>query len=143
MATINGTPINFGFQGAMSGGAQGINITGVTGILQSLETTKTSDVEKVKDGNGNEVVHAFSNAKTNLTLEAIISGASLAATLTGVSYALQNPGTILAVSACTSAPNIVGLSWEVQDAKVSQSNTTAAKVSLSLSYCAGITAVAS
>ena len=143
MATINGTPINFGFSGAMSGGAQGITITGITGILQSLETSKTSDVEKIKDGNGNEVVHAWSNQRTNLTLEAIIGASSLANALTGVSYALQNPGTILAISACASAPNIIGLSWEVQDAKVSQSNTTAAKVSLTLGYCAGITAVAS
>jgi len=142
-ATINGAPINFGFQGTAVSGLQGISITGITGYLQSLEYSRSADVEVVKDGNGNEVVHAWSNQKRAANLELIVSGASLAATLTGVSTMLQAPGTLFGVSSCTSQPGLVGVSWEVKDSKVSHSNTTAAKLALSLESLTDITGAAS
>jgi hypothetical protein len=51
MATINGIPVNFGFQGAKGAdGSQGISITGVTGVLlQNFEQAKAAELERVRE----------------------------------------------------------------------------------------------
>src|ERR1035438_7587279 len=89
---INGIPINFGFQGAAgSDNGQGITITGVAGVLlQSAEHTKVGECEKVRDGNGNDVVHAWSNIHDEASIEYIVTGTNLAGSLTNT--ALQVPG---------------------------------------------------
>lgn len=146
MASINGIPVNFGFQGGADGaGGQGIAITGVTGtLLQSAEHSKVAECEKVKDGNGNDVVHAWFNIHDEVSLEWIIGGANLAATITNTTAALKTPGSIIVITGCTSMPSLVGTSWEVQSGiKVQGSNTGAKKVTFPIHAYPGITAAAS
>lgn len=141
--TINGIPINFGFQGtAGTDNGQGITITGVAGVLlQSAEHTKVGEVEKVRDGNGNDVVHAWSNIHDEASIEYIVTGTNLAGSITNT--ALQNPGAILIVTACISMPTLIGTTWEVQSGcKISGSNTAAKKITLPVHKLPGITAVA-
>ena len=113
---INGIPVNFGFQGAPTAdGTQGILITGVTGtLLQSADQSKVAECEKVKDGNGNEVVHAWANLHDEVSLEWVVTGATLAATITNGQSQLKTPGSMIAITACTSMPSLVGTCWEVQ-----------------------------
>ena len=142
--TINGIPVNFGFQGTIdSDHGQGITITGVAGtLLQTAEQTKVGECEKVRDGNGNDVLHAWSNIHDEASLEYIVAGSNLAASLTN--SVLQAPGAILVITACTSVPTLVGTTWEVQSGcKISGSNTTAKKVTLPIHKLPNITAVAS
>lgn len=142
---INGTPINFGFTGVQDAdGGQGILITGLAGtLLQSVEQSKVGECEKVRDGNGNDVVHAWSNIHDEATLEYIVTGSGLATAITNTTSALQTPGAILVISACASVPSLIGTTWEVQSgAKVSGSNTGAKKVTLPLHKLPGITAAA-
>jgi len=145
-ATINGVAVNFGFQGtAGADGSQGISITGITGVLlQNFDQTKAAELERVRDGNGNDVVHAWSNIHDEATLEWVLAGASLAETLTGVSLSIKSPGSIVAITACTSMPGLVSSYWEVQaGAKISGSNADAKKVSMPIHLLPGITAAAS
>jgi len=145
-AVINGIPVNFGFTGAATAdGTQGIAISGVTGtLLQSAEQTKVGECEKVRDGNGNDVVHAWSNIHDEASLEWVVTGSSLSAAIANTTGALKNPGTILTISGCTSMPSLVGTCWEVQSGvKVSGSNTSFKKVTFPIHLLPGITGVAS
>ena len=145
-ATINGIPVNFGFQGAQdANGGQGIAITGVTGtLLQNAEQSKIADVEKAKDGNGNEVVHAWSNIHDEASLEWIITGSGLTAAIANTTGALKSPGALVSITGCTSMPSLVGTCWEVQSGvKVAKSNTSFAKVTFPVQLLPGITGVAS
>ena len=143
---INGIPVNFGFQGAPTAdGTQGILITGVTGtLLQSADQSKVAECEKVKDGNGNEVVHAWANLHDEVSLEWVVTGATLAATITNGQSQLKTPGSMIAITACTSMPSLVGTCWEVQSGvKIQGSNTAAKKVTFPIHCYPGITSVAS
>src|SRR5512139_3400615 len=113
MATINGMPVNFGFQGSKGAdGSQGITITGITGVLlQNVDQSKVGELDRVRDGNGNDVVHSWSNIHDEATLEWVLSGSSLAETLTGVSLSLKSPGNFVSISACTSMPALAGTTW--------------------------------
>jgi hypothetical protein len=144
-AVINGIPVNFGFQGGQAAdGSQGISITGVSGVLiQSAEQSKVAECEKARDGNGNDVVHAWSNGHDEASLEWIITGASLAASITNTTAALKAPGSMIAITGCTSMPSLVGSCWEVQSGtKVSGSNTGFKKVTWPIHLLPGITGVA-
>lgn len=122
---------------------QGMTIATVAGILlQGAEHTKVAEVEKVRDGNGNDVVHAWSNLHDEASIEYIVTGANLAGSITNTT--LQTPGTILNISACISVPSLIASTWEVQSgAKISSSNTSAKKITLPVHKMPGITAVAS
>lgn len=137
MATINGTPVNFGFTGT-----GGIAITGLSGILlQSAEHSKRADCEEVRNGVGDVVVHGWYNIHDEAQLEWVVTGAGLADAITNT--ALQTPGTILVITACASMPSLIATTWEVQDgAKISGGNTNAKRITLPLKKYAGITAVA-
>ena len=143
--TINGIAVNFGFVGAKdANGGQGIAITGVTGtLLQGADQSKVAECEKVRDGYGNQVVHAWSDIHDEASLEWIVAGASLAAALTNTTASLKDPGSFISITGCTSMPSLVGTSWEVQSGvKVSKSNTGFAKVTFPIQACPGITGVA-
>lgn len=145
-AVINGTPVNFGFTGAPTAdGTQGILIVGVTGtLLQSAEQSKVADKEAARDGNGNDVVHAWSNFHDEASLEWIVTGSSLAAAVTNSTGALKTPGSLIGISSCASMPSLVGTTWEVQSGvKVQKSNTGFTKVTFPIHLLPGITGVAS
>jgi hypothetical protein len=146
MATNNGIPVNFGYTGTKTAdGTQGISITGITDtLLQSAEQTKVAEVERVRDGNGNQVVHVWSDEHDEATLEWVVTGSGLAAAITNTGAALKSPGAFIAITTCASHPGLVGTCWEVQSGtKVSGSNTTAKKVTMPIHLLPGITGVAS
>jgi hypothetical protein len=142
---VNGTPVNFGFLGVKdANGNQGITITGVTGVLlQSAEHSKVAECEKARDGNGNQVVHAWSDIHDESSLEWIVSGASLAAATTNTTGSLKDPGSFISITGCTSMPSLVNTTWEVQSGvKVSKSNTGFARVTFPIQLLPGITGAA-
>ena len=99
-------------------------------------------MEKVRDGNGNDVVHAWSNIHDEASIEYVVTGTNMAGSLTNT--ALQSPGAILVITACTSMPSLIGTTWEEKSGcKISGSNTTAKKITLPVHKMPGITAVAS
>ncbi len=133
-----GTAVNFAFTGA-----DGIASAELTGkiLLQSAEHEPTSDEEQVRDAAGKLVTRSFYNPGDKATLEYIPKGATIAAAVTNT--ALPAVGTIMSVTACESMPSLVKTNWVVvPGGKVSGSNTTAKKITLSLEAHSGITAVA-
>src|SRR4051794_613203 len=110
MATINGTPVNFGFTGS-----NGIAITGITGwLLQEAEHSKDADVEVVRNGVGDEVIHGWYNQQDKATLSYVITDATnIAGAITNTTAALIVPGTFFVVTACASMPSLVATTWEV------------------------------
>lgn len=138
MATINGSPVVFGF-----GAGAGITITGLNGILlQSKEHSLEAERSLVRDGAGNRVTSTHYDQIDKATLRYKVSGSSLSDAL--VNTAIQAPGTILAITACAKDAAMVGTNWEVQSgARLSQSNTGEAEMEIPLEKASGITAAAS
>lgn len=139
MATINGTPVNFGFAST----AGGISITGLSGVLlQSAENAEEADHEDVRNGTGDIVARAWYDFRRSATLEWVVTGTSLAAAITNTAISsLLPPGTILVVAACASRPELAA-TWEVQSSRVTGSNTTCARINIQIEKRTGITAVA-
>lgn len=139
MATINGTAVNFGFQGT-----NGITITGLSGtLLQSAKQRKKADSEVTRDGLGEEVAHAWYNIHDEAELEFVVTGTGLAVAITNTAAMLKTPGTIITITACTSMPDLITSVWEVQDgAEVSGSNTTSKRATIPLKRFTNITAAA-
>jgi|ERR1051326_5701603 hypothetical protein len=143
-AVINGVPVNFGFQGAADGNnGQGIAITGISGtLLQSVDHAKMASLEVARDGNANTVMRAHTDLHDEATLEWIVTGDTLAHTLTNT--AIPAPGSIIVITACASRPGLVGTNWEVQSGgRIIGSNTTAAKISVPIHKYPAITGPAS
>jgi hypothetical protein len=139
-ATVNGTAVNFAFQGT-----NGITITGVSGtLLQTSDLSAMADCEVVRDNQGAEVVHAWYNFHNEGTLEWVVTSGSLSGAINNSSLnTLFAPGKFLTITACTSCPEFVA-TWEVQSgAKHTKSNTTSSKISVPIKLFGGITAVAS
>jgi hypothetical protein len=137
-ATINGTAVNFGFQGT-----NGITISGLAGtLLQNADLSNKADSEITRDGQGAEVVNAWYNFHKEATLEWIPTSGTLSVAITNCALSALTPGTFISISACTSMPELVG-NWQVMsDAKHSKSNTTSSKLSVPISLKGGVTAVA-
>lgn len=136
MATVLGTAVNFGFQGT----------NGITGLatgylLQNVDHTKQADVEEIRDADGDVNSRVFYNANEQATLEVVVTGTNLAASLTNTT--LQAAGTIISITACTSAQDLVQTNWVVESSRLSGSNTNAKRVTLELRRHAGVTAAAS
>lgn len=133
-AIINGTPVNFGFQGT-----NGITVTGISGtLLQSVEHESMADCDVTRNGLGEEVTHGWHNYREEARLEWIVTGTSVGAAITN--SALIAAGTFFVITACTSLPNLVATTWEAQSGcKVSGSNVNAKRMSVTIAKCAGIT----
>lgn len=138
MATILGTAVNFGFTGT-----NGITITGMSGtLLQSADLTNQADVEEVRDGDGDVVARAFYNQSFDASLEYVVTGTSIADSITNT--ALQTPGTIIVITACAGMPALIQTNWVVEPGvKASGTNTTVKRITLPLKRHAGVTAAAS
>ncbi len=141
VATINGTAVNFGFHGTNTIAAP-VAFSGRF-ILQSGDVAQGATNERTMDEVGNVVVSAWMDFHQKATLEWVVKGTGLGDSLTGSTIATLTPGTFVSISACTSMPDLVGSTWEtVSEPKISGSNTSAKKVSLSLEKRAGITGLA-
>ena len=135
MATL-GQAINFGFTGT-----NGIAITGVSGVLQSVNWKKTAKTAEIADGDGDTASITSYDARDEVDLELIVIGTSAAnAILYSYPPAVNS---FLPITTCTSLTGLVSNYWVVQNASVSGSNTDAKKLSLSLALMSGITVTAS
>jgi len=139
MPTINGTAVNFGFTGA-----NGIAITGINGfLLQQADHSLAAEKEDVRSGQGDIVNHSWYDQHMKSTIEAVITGTGIASAITNTTLkTVLPPGTIISITACASDPDLVQTAWEVQEANIRHSNVGAARISISVEYRAGITAVA-
>lgn len=133
---VNGTAVNFAF-----GGAAGITITGVSGILlQSAELTAMADLEETRDGTGAVVTHSWYNDHDEATLEWVVSGTGLTAAIANT--ANLRAGAFVTISACAAVPYFVA-TWEAQSGcKITGTNTNSKRISLPIRRYAGITAIA-
>ena len=138
MATTLGTPVNFGFTGT-----NGITIPGISGtLLQSADLTNQADVEEVRDADGDVVSRSFYNQNNDASLEYVVTGTTLADSITNT--ALQTPGTIIVITACTSMPELIATNWVVEPGvKVTGIHTSFKRITLSLKKYAAVTAIAS
>jgi hypothetical protein len=141
--TLNGTPVNFGFTGAADANQnQGITTAGLTGaIVQSADQTKVGDLEVARNGVGEEVTHGHYNIHDEATLEYVVTGTNIAASIANT--ALTSPGTIISITVCASMPSLVNTHWEVQSGcKITKTNTGFTKISIPMKAFTLITTAA-
>jgi hypothetical protein len=136
MATNLGTAVNFGFTGT-----NGITGLATGQLLQSVDHTRQADVEDIRDADGDVAARVFYNPNDALTLEVIVTGTGLAAAITNTT--LQTAGTIISITACASAPDLVATNWVVESARLAGSNVDAKRITLQLKKNASVTAAAS
>jgi len=140
---INGTPVNFGF-GAGAGATvlSGVTDISATLLLQNAEHGSAGDSEVVRDGAGAEVSHAWHNETDSGTLEWVVTGANLAATITNTVMTYLTPGLFLTIT-CTNMTSLNASVWEVQPGvRITGSNTTSKRISVPIRRVPGVTAVA-
>lgn len=141
MATIRGTPINFGFT-TETGGFTATNLSG-KGLLQSAELSEEGDVEEVRDADGDLAAEAHYNRGQRAVLEIIIIDA------TNIANAINNcalgtnfiKGAFFPITACTSMPELIdtsGAKWRIMEARCVKGNTNAARLNVTLVKHAGI-----
>ena len=138
MATQTGVKVVFGYTGT-----DGIAATGLTGtmLLQSHDYNASRDKLKLKGASGNTVTKIRSDEMKNATLEVIPSSATdVAGARTSKATLIALDGTILNITACADAPELVDTNWLVEDVKVTGSNEGHHKATLTLENHDGITA---
>lgn len=169
MSLINGTPVNFGFTDT-NGIALGLGPAGATFaglLLQSADESIDSEREDIRDGIGNIVIRSYYDFHGKATLEFVITGATIAASVTNTTLAPFSPGQFLNVTASSTMKDLAGISggtaggshlgsggapgtmsgassiWEiVGGASIKKSNTGAARISIPLEYRSNIQGVA-
>lgn len=138
MATQTGKFVVFGYTGT-----DGIAATGLTGtmLLQTHDFEHGHDEEQIKSAAGELVTRIFANTHRKATLEVIPSHATdVAGARTSAATVLALIRTVLNITACADAPELVDTNWLVVGAKKSGSNVGAHKVTLMLENHDGITA---
>ncbi len=137
---INGIAVNFGFVSA-----SGLTIAGLVGtLLQSADHSSAADMEGARNGIGAYVVRGWYDTHDEAALEWVVTASSIANAITASSLTPVVAGTLITIANCDSLPELNGTTWEVQSgAKVSGSNTTFKKMSVTIHKRAGITAAAS
>lgn len=138
MATQTGKFVVFGYTGT-----DGIAATGLTGtmLFQSHEFNASREKVKLRGATGNTVTKIRYDEMKNATLEVIPSNSTdVAGARTSKATLLALDGTILNITACADAPELVDTNWIVEDVKVVGSNTDAHKVTLVLENHDSITA---
>lgn len=138
MATQTGIKVVFGYTGT-----DGIAATGLTGtmLFQSHDYEATREKVKLRGASGNTVTKIRHDESKNATLEVIPSSATdVAGARTSKATLLALDGTILNITACADAPELIDTNWMVEGAKATGSNVGEHKVTLTLENHDGITA---
>lgn len=136
-----GTAVNFGFVSTSSDG--GLTCTGLTGFLLQRSSLKTAaDVEQVRALQGDVVSENYHNDHDEADLTFVISAAGIAASITATALANFRPGSIIAITACASNPDLVNSYWICQPgAEIPQEITKSAELRIPLKKYTNITAV--
>lgn len=136
-ATQTGVFVNFAFTGT-----DGIAATGLTGngLFQSYDFEYAPEEYQVKSAAGALATRVFPEIPKKATIEWIPGKDSVANAVTAHSTIVALFHTILNITACASAPELIVSNWLVVGVKPSGSNTDAKKITLTLEAHAGITA---
>jgi hypothetical protein len=138
MATQTGIKVVFGYTGT-----DGIAATGLTGtmLFQSHDFQAKREKLKLKSAAGNTVTKIRYDEAADATLEVIPSSATdVAGARTSKAALIALDGTILNITACADAPELIHSDWMVEDVKVVGSNEGHHKVTLTLERYSAITA---
>lgn len=121
-------------------GITNLNISVLTGkIVQSGSATQQADKEMVRNGDGDRVAEVYYDRNETLTVEVVQASANANSIANAISEFLYiNPGTVANVTA-SDMGNVVANNWIVDSCTLSQSNTTAGKLTVNLHRSAGIT----
>ena len=135
-----GFPVNFGFKSTSSDG--GVTASGLTGFFLQRSSVKiNADIEQVRYLQGDVGSENYYNQHYEAELTTVISSTGIAAAITATTLANYQPGTILAITACASNPDLVNSYWIIQPgAEVPQEITKSAELRLPLKRYANITA---
>lgn len=138
MATQTGIKVVFGYTGT-----DGIAATGLTakGLFQSHEYAITSpDEVKLKSAIGKVATRIFPEEVETATIEWIPGSATdVAGARTSKADLLALRHTVINITACADAPELVNDNWFVDDVKITGSNVGEHKVTLMLIDNDGIT----
>jgi hypothetical protein len=138
MATQTGFKVVFGYTGT-----DGIAATGLTGNILFTDHTykKSREKKKLANAAGDTVTKIRYDEMQEATLEIIFASATDVATaISNKATIIALDGTILNITACASAPELINSHWLVEDVDVKGSNADAHKVSLKLENHSNITA---
>lgn len=109
----------------------GVTSTGCTGfgtfVLQSRDFSKRADSEVIQNASGFTVNKTFFNHNDSATLEVVVTGSSGGA----VAPVLAEVGDVVTITDSTFT-NIAGTNWLVEDVSSRSSNTSAMRLSFSL-----------
>ena len=138
MATQSGVKVIFGYTGT-----DGIAATGLTGnmLFTGHDFKKSREKKKLASAAGDTVTKIRFDEMQEATLEMIPSSATDVATaLTNKATIIALDGTIISITACANAPELINTHWMVEEVTVKGSNADANKITLKLEQHAGITA---
>lgn len=129
----NGVAVNFTLSGLVLSG------TGIgTGVYQSISHKKMSEKIETKDEGGALVNRTWFNPGEEATITYFVKGTGLADVITQTT--LPAIGTFATIATCTQYTALNKTTWEIVDAEMKGTNTTAKEVTLKLEFHAGITA---
>lgn len=140
MATQTNLKVVFSYTGT-----DGIAAVGLTGNmqLQSHDFESAADEKQIMSAAGDLATRIFHNPHRKATLEVIPSSATdVAGARTSKATLLGLKRTILEITACADAPELIASNWFVVSVKTAGSNVGEHKVTLNLEAHANITASA-
>ena len=136
-----GLPVNFGFKSTASDG--GVTATPFTGFFLLKSSLKTSaEIERIRVLQGDVGSENYYGLETDGDLTFLISkSAGTASSIAATSLANFTPGTIIAITAASSSPDLVYSYWVVQPgAEISQETTKSADLRVPLKEMLNVTA---
>lgn len=138
-----GFPVNFGFKSTSSDG--GLTATGLTGFFLQRSSVKiNADIEEVRYLQGDVGSQNYYNQNYEAELTMVISSTGIAAAITATTLSSFQPGSIIAITACASNPDLVNSYWVIQPGvEVPQEITKSAEIRIPLKRYANITAAQS
>ena len=139
-----GYAVNFGFKATSTD--HGVTATPFTGmLLQSSSIKSIAEKERIRSLQGDVVAENYYGLETAADLKFVIGASGLAAAITATKLsAAFTPGTIIAITAAASSPDLVYSYWIVQPgADIPQEITKSAELSIPLLQVPNVTADAS
>ena len=136
-----GYAVNFGFKATSTD--HGVTATPFTGMLLQSSSLKTvAEKERIRSLQGDVTSENYYGLEVAADLKFVIGSSGIAAAITATKLsAAFTPGTILAITAAASSPDLVYSYWIVQPgADIPQEVTKSAELSIPLLQIPNVTA---
>jgi hypothetical protein len=135
-----GFAVNFGFKSTTSDG--GITASPLTAFFLQRSSLKTvGELERIRYLQGDVGSENYYGAEKEADLTLVISSTGIGAAITATSLASFTAGTIIAITACASSPDLVNSYWIVQfGAEITQENTKSAEIRIPIKSIPNVTA---